>query len=371
VESWKEAPTPSGLAAARSPIVRCASSIVLPSPDARAAREAAGWLDRLTKPPGSLGALERLLVRLAAMTGQVCPPWERLAVLLAAADHGVVAEGVSPYPQAVTVQMVANFLAGGAAINALATNAGARVIVVDAGVAADLPDHPALRRAAAARGTRNLLREPAMARAEAEAALLAGARIVAEEAARGLDALALGEMGIGNSTASACLTCVFAGATPEAATGRGTGLDDTGLARKRAVVAGALARAGAAPADPLGALAEVGGLEIDLLTGAALEAAARRIPVVLDGYITASAALAGVALAPGLRHFLIAGHRSAEPGHRIALEHLGLEPLLALEMRLGEGTGAALALPIIGGALRAMREMATFESAGVSGRGDV
>jgi nicotinate-nucleotide--dimethylbenzimidazole phosphoribosyltransferase len=363
MESWKEVPTPSGLAAARSPIVRCASSIALPSPDARAAREAAGRLDRLTKPPGSLGALERLLVRLAAMTGQVCPPWERLAVLLAAADHGVVAEGVSPYPQAVTAQMVANFLAGGAAINALATNAGARVIVVDAGVAADLPDHPALRRAAAARGTRNLLREPAMARAEAEAALLAGARIVAEEAARGLDALALGEMGIGNTTAAACLTCVFAGATPEAATGRGTGLDNTGLARKRAVVAG--------PADPLGALAEVGGLEIALLTGAALEAAARRIPVVLDGYITASAALAGVALAPGLRHFLIAGHRSAEPGHRIALEHLGLEPLLALEMRLGEGTGAALALPIIGGALRAMREMATFESAGVSGRGDV
>ncbi len=337
----------------------------VPAPDESAAAAARARLDQLTKPPGSLGALEELAVRLAAITGQVCPRFAHPAVLVAAGDHGVVAEGVSPYPQAVTGQMVRNFLRGGAAINALAANAGARVIVVDAGVAAVLPEHPGLRRAATAPGTRNLLHEPAMTRAQAAAALLAGARIVAEEREAGLDLLALGEMGIGNTTAAACLTCAFTGAPPELATGRGTGLDDAGLERKRAVVAAALRRARPDPADPLGVLAELGGFEIALLAGAALEAAARRVPVVLDGYITAGAALVAVALAPRLRHLLIAGHRSAEPGHRVALEHLGLQPLLALDMRLGEGSGAALALPIIQGAARTMREMATFAEAGV------
>lgn len=367
----------------------------IPAPDAGAAAAARRRLDRLTKPPGSLGELEALLVRLAAITGTVRPTFDHPAILIAAADHGVVAEGVSSYPQAVTGQMVLNFLGGGAAINALAASAGARVIVVDAGVAAELPNHPGLRREGLRRGTGNLLREPAMARAEAIALLLAGARVVAGEcsappasAAPAVQSvhpvpavqsvpsvqnpcpnlLALGEMGIGNSTAAACLTCVFAGIAPEEATGRGTGLDDAGLAHKRRVVAAALDRARPDPADPIGALAEVGGFEIALLAGAALEAAARRIPVVLDGYIATAAALVAAALAPAVRDYLIAGHRSAEPGHRAALARLELAPLLELEMRLGEGSGAALAIPLIQGAARIMRDMATFESAGVDDR---
>jgi nicotinate-nucleotide--dimethylbenzimidazole phosphoribosyltransferase len=341
----------------------------VPPLDRDAERLARARLDRLTKPPGSLGALEDLAARLAAITGRVQPSVEPAAVLVAAADHGVVTEGVSPYPQAVTGQMVLNFLAGGAAINALARVSGARVIVVDAGVAADLPDHPELRRAAAARGTANLRSEPAMSRAAAARMILAGAEIVGQEAASGLGLLALGEMGIGNSTAAACLTSALTGAPPQETTGRGTGVDDAGLATKRAVVSEALARARPDPADPLGALAELGGLEIALLVGATLGAAARRIPVVLDGYIATSAALVAAALAPTLPGFLIAGHRSSEPGHRVALAHLGLRPLLELEMRLGEGSGAALAIPLILAAAQVMRDMATFEGAGVSDRG--
>lgn len=332
------------------------------------ARAAQRRLDQLTKPPGSLGALEPLVVQLAAATGQITPRFDAPAVIIAAADHGVVAEGVSPYPQAVTAQMVLNFLAGGAAINALAANAGTRVIVVDAGVASDLPDHPELRRAGVRRGTANMLHESAMTRAEAEAMIHSGAALVAKEAAHGLDLLALGEMGIGNTTAAACLTCALADVSPEQATGRGTGLDDAGLAHKRAVVAAILERARPQASDPLGMLAEVGGLEIALLVGATLEAAARRIPVVLDGYIATSAALVAAALAPHATAYMVAAHRSAEPGHRAALGKLGLTPLLELDLRLGEGSGAALALPLIQGVTRAMREMATFEGAGVSDR---
>jgi nicotinate-nucleotide--dimethylbenzimidazole phosphoribosyltransferase len=341
----------------------------VPDPNPATAAAARARLDRLTKPPGSLGALEPLIVRLAAITSQVQPTFAQPAVLLAAGDHGVVHERISAYPQSVTAQMVLNFLRGGAAINALAASANARVIVVDAGVAADLPDHPGLQRASAGRGTRNLLREPAMTRAEAAAAIVAGARIAADEIESGLDLLALGEMGIGNTTAAACLTSAFTGAPPELTTGRGAGLDDARLEHKRAVVAAALGRARPKPADALGVLAELGGFEIAFLAGAALAAAARRVPVVLDGYITTSAALVGVTLAPNLRHFLIAAHRSAEPGHRVALDHLDLQPLLTLDMRLGEGSGAAIALPIIQGAARVMRDMATFEQAGVDDQG--
>jgi nicotinate-nucleotide--dimethylbenzimidazole phosphoribosyltransferase len=332
--------------------------------NAAAAAAARTRLDRLTKPPGSLGALEPLIVRLAAITGQIRPEFKQPVILVAAGDHGVVAERVSAYPQSVTGQMVLNFLRGGAAINALAANAGARVIVVDAGVAADLPDHPGLRRASAGSGTRNLLREAAMSRTETAAAIVAGARITAAEIDTGMDLLALGEMGIGNTTAAACLTSAFTGAQPELTTGRGAGLDDARLEHKRTIVAAAIRRARPKPADPLGTLAELGGFEIAALVGAALAAAARRVPVVLDGYITTSAALAAVALAPNLRHSLIAAHRSAEPGHRVALEYLGLQPLLVLDMRLGAGSGAALALPIILGAARLMRDMAMFEQAG-------
>jgi nicotinate-nucleotide--dimethylbenzimidazole phosphoribosyltransferase len=339
----------------------------IPAADPTAATAASLRLDRLTKPPGSLGILETLIVRLAAATGQFCPMFTAPVVLVAAGDHGVVAEGVSPYPQDVTAQMVQNFLHGGAAINALAANAGARVVVVDAGVIGAIAEHPELRRVAIRRGAGNILREPAMTHDEAIALILAGAQIIDAEAAQGLDILAIGEMGIGNSTAAACLTSVCCNATPDLVTGRGTGLDDAGLAHKRTVVAAALDRSGP-PSDPLTILAELGGLELALLCGALLAAAARRIPIVLDGYIATSAALVANALAPNLQPYLIAGHCSTEPGHRIALTHLGLQPLLDLGMRLGEGSGAALALPIIFGACRVMRDMATFGEAGVSDR---
>lgn len=344
----------------------------VPGPHSSAAARALARLDTLTKPQGSLGQVEALLVRLAAATGQVCPSLEQRAILLAAADHGVAVEGVSAFPQSVTAQMVVNFLSGGAAINALAAAAGARIVLVDAGVAADLPDHPALRRPGLRRGSGNIAREPAMTEAEALAALLAGATIVDEESQVGLDLLALGEMGIANTTPAAALTSAFTGAPPVRTVGRGTGIDAAGLERKRAVVAAALDRAQPARLTPFATLCELGGLEIAMLTGAILAAAARRILVLLDGYITTSAALVAAALAPDVRAHLIASHRSAEPGHGLALAYLGLTaeagagPLLQLDLRLGEGSGAALAMPLLVGATRLMREMATFEQAGVA-----
>ncbi|MEM8534589.1 MAG: nicotinate-nucleotide--dimethylbenzimidazole phosphoribosyltransferase [Chloroflexota bacterium] len=337
----------------------------VPVPDQDIATAAITRLNQLTKPPGSLGTLETLIVQLATITGHVQPTFAHPAVLVAAGDHGVVAEQVSPFPQSVTLQMVQNFLHGGAAINALAANAGARVIVVDAGVADGLPEHPQLQRISMRKGTGNLLREPAMSRTETMQAVLAGAALLKHERAAGLDLLALGEMGIGNTTPAACLTSAFTGAAPAITTGRGTGLDDAGLSHKQQVVAAALERAKPDQLDPLGILAELGGYEIAVLAGATLAAATHRIPIVVDGYVATSAVLAAVALAPQTRDFLIAGHRSAEPGHRVALEHLELQPLLTLEMRLGEGSGAALALPIVQGAARVMRDMATFGEAGV------
>jgi nicotinate-nucleotide--dimethylbenzimidazole phosphoribosyltransferase len=330
-------------------------------PNSAAQAAARTRLERLSRQPGALGALEPLITRLAAITGQVRPEFSAPAVLLAAADHGIVAERVSPQPPGATAQLLHNVLRGGAAINALAASAGARIVAVDAGLASTLPDHPRLRRVAIGPGTRNLAREGAMTRAQAAAALLAGARIVTAEAQAGLDLLLLGELGAGNTTAAACLTSVFTGVAPELTTGRGAGLDEARLPHKRSVVAGALRRARARPADPIGALSELGGFEIGVLAGAAIAAAERRIPVVLDGFTSASAALVAVGLAPDLRHGLLAAHRTAEPGHRVALEFLGLQPLLALDMRLGEGCGAALALPLIQAAMRLMRDMAAPE----------
>lgn len=347
----------------------------VPPANQGAAAAARARLDRLTKPQGSLGRLEDLLVRLAGATGQVCPPLERPAILLAAADHGVAAEGVSAYPQAVTAQMVQNYLAGGAAINALAAAAGARLLVVDAGVAGGLPAELPMRRLGIRAGSGNIAREPAMSQAEAAAALLAGAALADELIEAGADLIALGEMGIANTTPAAALTSAFTGAPPARTVGRGTGVDDATLAHKISVVERSLARARAAgAAGALATLAELGGLEIAALAGATLGAAARRVPVLLDGYITTAAALAAAALAPAVRDHLLAGHCSAEPGHALALEHLGLSeaagagPLLRLDLRLGEGSGAALALPLVTAAARLMREMATFEQAGVSER---
>lgn len=351
----------------------------VPGPDTQAAAAARTRLDSLTKPRGSLGQMEDLLMRLAASTGTIYPVLEQRAVLLAAADHGVAAEGVSAYPQAVTTQMVHNYLSGGAAINALAAAAAARIILVDAGIIGDVPAHPALHRLGIRRGTGNIVREPAMHPDEARTALLAGAVIVEQEKKTpGLDLLALGEMGIGNTTAAAALTSAITGAHPSATVGRGTGIGDATLAHKCKMVELALARIAGhrigTARDGLTLLAELGGLEIAVLAGATLAAAARRIPVLLDGYITTSAALVAVSLAPNVQHHLIAAHRSAEPGHALALAHLGLTseqgagPLLQLDMRLGEGSGAALALPLLVSATRLMREMATFDQAGVSQR---
>lgn len=365
----------------------------VPGPDQAARTAAAQRLDQLTKPRQSLGQIEALLLRLAASTGQVCLDLDQRAVLLAAADHGVAAEGVSAYPQVVTMQMVHNFLTGGAAINALAAAADARIILVDAGVVGDLPPHARLRRPGIRKGSGNIVHEPALGREEALAALLAGAVILEEERERGLDLLALGEMGIANTTPSAALTSAFTGAPPTSTVGRGTGIDDAMMARKRSVVTQALQRfedqhnaAGAAGTAPipeglssfqmyaLEILCELGGLEIAVMAGAALAAAARRVPVLLDGYITTSAALVAAALAPNLRTHLFAAHLSFEPGHALALSHLGLTPeanagpLLRLDLRLGEGSGAALALPLLTSAARVMRDMATFDQAGVSDR---
>ncbi len=334
--------------------------------DAQAMRLARLRLDALTKPPGSLGQLETLAVTLAGITGQPRPRLARKAVLVFAADHGVASEGVSAYPAVVTGQMVRAFLAGHAAINVLAGRVGARVVVVDVGVAADLPPHPNLVRCRVAPGTASFTRGPAMTRAQALAAVEAGMAVLEWEVERGLDLVGIGEMGIGNTTAASALAAALTGLPVAAVTGRGTGVDDAGLQRKLAAIERALAANPVDPADPLGALAALGGLEIAGLVGVLLAAAARRLPVLLDGFITGAAALVAVGLCPAVRHYLIASHCSAEVGHPRVLERLGLRPLLALDLRLGEGTGAALAMPLVDAALAILDEMATFEEAGVS-----
>lgn len=318
----------------------------------------------LTKPPGSLGRLEGLGARLAAVQGTVRPQLSGSVVAVFAADHGVTAAGVSAYPRSVTAGMVKNFLAGGAAINALARSAGAALLIVDVGVDtdADFGPHPNLWNRKVARGTRNLLEGPAMTRAETEAACRVGIEAAQTLSTQGGALLAGGEMGIGNTTAAAALTAFFTGRTALEVTGRGTGVDDAGLARKRRVVEVALARHRHA-ATPLGALAALGGLEIAALTGFYLGAAAAKTPVVLDGFIGGAAALVAVALSPHVRDYLFASHLSQEPGHRLQLEHLGLEPLFDLELRLGEGTGAVLAFGVLRGAAAALAEMATFAEA--------
>ncbi len=320
----------------------------------------------LTKPPGSLGRLEALSVQLAGIAGTARPSVARKAIVVMAGDHGVTAEGVSAYPAAVTAQMVANFLAGGAAINALADAAGARLTVVDLGVAADLPARDGLLSWKIAPGTANAARGPAMRRADAVRAVEAGIAVAGREAARGLDLLGTGEMGIGNTTAAAAIAAAITGAPPAAVTGRGTGVEGEALRRKVAVVERMLAVNAPEPGDALDVLAKVGGFEIGGLAGLILGAAAARVPVVLDGFIAGAAAILAAGLCPATRPYLIAGHRSAEPGHAVILDHLGLDPLLDLGLRLGEGTGAALALGIVDGASRTLAGMATFGEAGVA-----
>lgn len=326
---------------------------------------------RLTKPPGALGVLEDVSVQLAGLAGECPPPLPApAAVAVFAADHGVHAQGVTPWPQEVTAQMVANFLAGGAAVNALAATVGARVIVVDVGVAAPLDDAPGLLRHRVRDGSRDLSLQPAMTGGEVRAALDAGVAVAARLIREGHRCLLTGDMGIANTTASAALIAAFTGTDPGDVTGRGTGIDDVTLNRKVGVVRAALDRHAAVVARraeaPLDVLAALGGLEHAAIAGFVIGAAAARVPVILDGVIAGAAALAARALAPEAMVACLAGHRSAEPGHTVALEALGLRPLVDLDLRLGEGTGAVLALPIVRAAAAALRDMATFDAAGVT-----
>ncbi len=337
----------------------------VPPFDVAAAECAQRRQDQLTKPQGSLGQLEALVVRIAGMTGHERPCADRRVVAVFAADHGVAAEGVSAYPATVTGQMLGALARGEAAVAILAEAANARLLVVDVGVVGKPTDHPRVLNRQIRSGTASFVAGPAMTRRQAMAAMDVGIDVVEAALAEGLDLLALGEVGIGNTTAAAAITACLLGVPPEMAVGRGTGVDDAGLGRKRLAVARALAANRPDPADPIGVLAAVGGLELAALVGAIVRAAAARIPVVLDGFVVGAAALLATTLCPTARSFLIAAHRSPEPGHQAILGALGLGPLLDLGLRLGEGSGAALALPLIGAALATHDRMATFAEAGV------
>ncbi|HEV7525401.1 MAG TPA: nicotinate-nucleotide--dimethylbenzimidazole phosphoribosyltransferase [Acidimicrobiia bacterium] len=330
------------------------------SVDESARADAIARHEQLTKPSGSLGRLEALGAQLAAVSGKCPPPIPaRPAVAVFAGDHGVVAAGVTPWPQEVTAQMVANFAAGGAAINVLARHTGASVHVVDAGVASDISHLAGVRHYKVRPGTDDLSRGPAMTTADACDALDVGARVAAELVAAGHDLLVTGEMGIGNTTAAAALIACFTGDEPAAVTGRGTGIDDAMLVHKQEVVAHATARA-RRWLDPVSVLAEIGGLEIAALAGFIVGGAAAGVPVVVDGVITCAALLVADAIVPGVRDRCIAGHRSVEPGASAALSYLGLVPLVDLDLRLGEGTGGCLAIPLVQCAAAVLSEMATF-----------
>ena len=305
-------------------------------------------------------------IQVAGVTGAALPQVNQKVVTVMAGDHGVVAEGVSAFPQAVTPQMVLNFLYEGAAINVLAKQAGARVVIVDMGVAVPMAPHPNLIDKKIALGTANMAQGPAMSREQAEAAILAGASVVEAEIAKGLDLLATGDMGIGNTTPSAAIASVFTGANPAVIVGRGTGVDDEGMERKITAVTQAIAVNQPNKEDGLDVLAKVGGFEIGGLAGAILAAAANHKPVVIDGFISTAAAMIAVSLCPTVRGYLIAGHCSEEQGHSLMLKWLGLEPLLDLNLRLGEGTGAVLAMHLVEAGCRTLCEMATFGEAGVS-----
>ena len=334
--------------------------------DASLHGKAQARLDRLTKPLGSLGRLEELAASYIAIAGELKPNIPRGVVFTFAADHGVAVEGVSAYPREVTPQMVLNFLRGGAGVNVLANHAGVNVRVVDIGVDHEFGTLTGLLDRKVMKGTRNLAVEPAMTRSQAEQAVMVGIELATEAVREGIGLMGTGEMGIGNTTPSAAITAVMTGRPTTEVTGRGTGIDESGRIHKAAVIQQALELHHPNPADPLDVLAKVGGLEIGGLTGLMLGAAAARVPVVLDGFITGAAALIAVALQPLCREYLIASHRSVEPGHGIVLDHLKLKPLLDLDLRLGEGTGACLGLDLFCAAIKIYSEMATFDEAGVS-----
>jgi nicotinate-nucleotide--dimethylbenzimidazole phosphoribosyltransferase len=337
------------------------------APDQDVAAQARARQDTLTKPPGSLGRLEELSVWVAACQG-VCPPrqFQRARVVVFAGDHGVTAAGVSAFPAEVTAQMVANFAAGGAAINVLAEAAGASVRVADIAVDVDEPHSPSIGAHKVRRSSGNIAVEDALSGDETSAAIDAGRRIADEEVDAGADLLIAGDMGIGNTTAATTLIAALTGAEPVAAVGRGTGIDDAGWSRKVAAVRDALYRASGLSSDPVGLLRVCGGADLAAMAGFCAQAAVRRTPVLLDGVVVTAAAMVAEGLAPGAQQWWRAGHRSTEPAHKLALEKLNLEPIVDLSMRLGEGTGAAVALPVVRAAVAALTSMATFDEANVS-----
>lgn len=322
----------------------------------------------LTKPAGALGRLEELSIQLAGITAVLQPPLRPCHVIVCAGDHGITAEGVSAYPAEVTRQMVHNFLAGGAAINVLARHFGAEVIVLDVGVAGELPDHPHLIKAKLRHGTENFLQRPAMTRTEAVQAVESGSKAAQAALAAGARVIVTGDMGIGNTTASAAIAATLTAQPAAEVTGLGTGIGRMGWRHKVDVVQRAVEFHMPDKEDPLDVLSKVGGLEIGAIAGVVLAAAAARVPVIIDGVISTAGAALAVGLAPASRGFLIAGHQSLEPGHRALLDYLDLRPLANLDLRLGEGTGALLALPLLDAAVAILNEMATFDSAGVSGQ---
>ncbi|MFA5319568.1 MAG: nicotinate-nucleotide--dimethylbenzimidazole phosphoribosyltransferase [Candidatus Omnitrophota bacterium] len=340
-------------------------------PDSEITGAAKRRMDSLTKPLGSLGRLEDLAVRLCGITGRLDPLFRNKVIFTLAADHGVTAEGISPYPKEVTAQMVHNFLTGGAAINVLAAHSGARVVVADFGVACDLRPAAGLAAKKIKYGTENMVKGRAMSRDEAVRSLSYGIELFEDEYKRGVDLAGTGEMGIGNTTASSAITAVLTGLAVEKVTGRGAGLDEKGLQRKIGVIKKAIAVNAPDPCDPLDVLAKVGGLEIGGLAGVILAASRRRVPVFIDGFISGAAALLAFRIEPKSAAYMIAAHKSVENGHSAILKQIGIEPLLDLGMRLGEGTGAALAMGLAEASVKVLNGMATFSSAGVSEKSDV
>jgi nicotinate-nucleotide--dimethylbenzimidazole phosphoribosyltransferase len=334
--------------------------------DRESMRQARERQDTLTKPPRSLGVLEDLSVNVAGITGTSMPELKDRVIITMAGDHGVADEGVSAFPREVTAQMVYNFLNGGAGINVLARHAGARVVVVDMGVAANIAPHEHLVVKKIGYGTADMTLGPAMSYEDAEKSIEAGMEVLEREIEHGVDIVGTGDMGIGNTTPSSALVAFITGAEVESVTGRGTGLDDAGLERKIGVIKRALVVNKPDRADAVDILAKIGGFEIGGMAGVMLAAASRKIPVVIDGFISGAAALIAYELNPRVKDYLIASHLSVESGHRALLDYIGLEPLFNLKMRLGEGTGAALGISIVAASCKVLREMATFEEAGVA-----
>ncbi len=324
-------------------------------------------MDGKTKPIGALGRLEALAIQIGMVQGRLDPQLRQPHLLVFAGDHGAARAGVSAYPQEVTWQMVENFLAGGAAINVFSRQLGLDLSVINAGVNHVFTPRPGLVDACIGPGTANYLEQPAMSAAECDAALARGRKLAHTLAANGCNCVGFGEMGIGNTAAASLLTHCLTGAPLAEVTGRGTGLDDAGLARKLGLLEQALQRGGHPP-SALDTLAEYGGFEIAMMAGAMLGAAEKRMLLLIDGFIVTSALLVARAIAPAVQAYCVFAHRSQELGHRVQLRHLGAEPLMELDLRLGEGTGAALALPLVQAAVNALNEMASFESAGVSTR---